>query len=61
MVINVTGLNPNQQHGFQVRTLGDHSNGCASTSEIYNPFRVQHGGPNDLPYPNPQLYVAIVM
>ena len=55
MVINITGLNPNQNHGFQAHTWGDMSNGCTSTADIFNPIGVQHGGPNDVPYPNPGM------
>ncbi len=53
MMVNVTGLTPGQNHGFHAHTWGDMSNGCASAAAIYNPFRVQHGGPNDVPFPAP--------
>ncbi len=49
MIINVTGLNPNSNHGFHVHTYGDLSGNCDSSSSHYNPFNVQHGAPNDRP------------
>ena len=42
---NMSGLTPNQQHAFHIHELGDLTNGCTSLAAHFNPFSVNHGGP----------------
>jgi len=43
---NLKNLRPGK-HGFNIHTLGDLANGCASTGPHYNPNNQSHGGPKD--------------
>ena len=43
---NLSGLKPNQKHGFHIHESGDLTDGCASACAHYNPFNKSHGGPN---------------
>mmetsp|Transcript_28841 Transcript_28841/g.27629 ORF Transcript_28841/g.27629 Transcript_28841/m.27629 type:complete len:165 (+) Transcript_28841:61-555(+) len=43
---SVTGLTPGQ-HAFHIHELADFSNGCVSAGPHYNPFKKEHGGPDD--------------
>ncbi|BES97147.1 Superoxide dismutase [Cu-Zn] [Nesidiocoris tenuis] len=42
----VENLKPGE-HGFHVHEKGDLSAGCASTGAHYNPYKKNHGAPND--------------
>uniref|UniRef100_A9NQ55 Superoxide dismutase [Cu-Zn] n=1 Tax=Picea sitchensis TaxID=3332 RepID=A9NQ55_PICSI len=42
----VTGLKPGL-HGFHVHAMGDTTNGCLSTGPHYNPWKRDHGAPED--------------
>ena len=42
-----TGLTPGQEHGFHIHYWGNLSNGCTTAGPHYNPFNVNHGGPED--------------
>lgn len=43
----LTGLAPNMMVGFHIHTYGDLGSECASTGGHYNPFGLNHGGPDD--------------
>ncbi|VDM63551.1 unnamed protein product [Angiostrongylus costaricensis] len=45
---SVTGLPPGP-HGFHVHEFGSLGNGCLAAGVHFNPFRSDHGGPNDPP------------
>jgi Cu-Zn family superoxide dismutase len=42
--INLTGLDPNKNHGFHIHESGDLSNGCTSLCAHFNPYNQVHGG-----------------
>lgn len=42
----ITGLKPGL-HGFHVHAMGDTTNGCLSTGPHYNPWKKDHGAPED--------------
>lgn len=44
--VEMKGLKPGK-HGFHIHEFGDLSNGCISSGSHYNPFKKQHGGPDD--------------
>jgi len=44
---NITGLEPNTQHGFHVHGSGDIRDGCKSTGGHFNPYGKSHGAPQD--------------
>tara|TARA_B110000908_G_C10267723_1_gene466212 strand:+ start:5210 stop:5713 length:504 start_codon:yes stop_codon:yes gene_type:complete len=41
----ISGLSPGK-HGFHIHKNGDLSEGCKTMCEHYNPFNLNHGGPN---------------
>lgn len=41
----ISGLSPGE-HGFHIHKNGDLTEGCKSACEHYNPFKLNHGGPN---------------
>ena len=43
---SVTGLTPGK-HGFHIHELGDLSGGCATAKGHFNPYKKNHGGPED--------------
>ncbi|KAI8145697.1 Cu,Zn superoxide dismutase [Fennellomyces sp. T-0311] len=43
---NLTGVPPGK-HGLHVHQIGDLSQGCASLGGHFNPFKMNHGGPED--------------
>jgi superoxide dismutase, Cu-Zn family len=46
--IDISGLKPNQNHGFHIHEKGDIvTNGCTSTGDHFNPLKAVHGGPMD--------------
>lgn len=45
ITLNVTGLNPNQKHGFHVHTAGDLSEKCVAACAHFNPTNKNHGCP----------------
>uniref|UniRef100_A0A0B6ZR11 Superoxide dismutase [Cu-Zn] n=1 Tax=Arion vulgaris TaxID=1028688 RepID=A0A0B6ZR11_9EUPU len=45
--INATAGDPRLKHGFHVHEKGNLTGGCDSTLGHYNPFGVNHGGPDD--------------
>ncbi|KAM9999038.1 hypothetical protein ACTFIZ_002591 [Dictyostelium cf. discoideum] len=42
---SISGLSGGM-HGFHIHEFGDTSNGCLSAGAHFNPFHVEHGGPN---------------
>ncbi|OQV24269.1 putative Superoxide dismutase (Cu-Zn), chloroplastic [Hypsibius exemplaris] len=40
---NLTGLQPNTNHGFHIHEFGDLSNGCLSVGGHFNPDNMTHG------------------
>ena len=47
IVANITGLNPNSNHGLHIHEFGDLTNGCVTAGPHFNPDNQQHGGPFD--------------
>lgn len=45
--INLSGFEPNSQHGFHIHEYGDLSKGCDSTCAHFNPYNKSHGGRDD--------------
>ena len=43
----ISGLNPNEQHGFHVHTYGDLRDKCESTGGHFNPTNAPHGAFED--------------
>ncbi|KAI8143133.1 Cu-Zn superoxide dismutase [Fennellomyces sp. T-0311] len=43
---NVTGV-PTGHHGFHIHQFGDLSDGCESLGGHFNPFKMNHGSPED--------------
>ncbi|AAS54170.2 AGL321Wp [Eremothecium gossypii ATCC 10895] len=44
---NITGFEPNTEHGFHIHEFGDVTNGCTSSGSHFNPFKKTHGSPED--------------
>ena len=43
--VNISGLNPNSNHGFHVHEAGDLTDKCASMCAHLNPYHKNHGCP----------------
>ena len=42
----ISGLKPNSSHAIHIHEYGDLTEGCTSCCAHYNPFNMNHGGPN---------------
>lgn len=42
----IIGLKPNQEHAIHIHECGDLTKGCESACAHYNPYGMNHGGPN---------------
>lgn len=42
----IIGLKPNQEHAIHIHECGDLTKGCESACAHYNPYNMNHGGPN---------------
>eukprot|EP01083_Nonionella_stella_P244177 850154_1 len=47
IVGEISGLEPNSIHGFHIHEYGNITDSCTSTGGHFNPYDLQHGGPND--------------
>lgn len=45
IILDISGLKPNSEHGFHVHTFGDLTEGCKSACAHFNPFGSTHGCP----------------
>jgi len=43
--LNLSGLNPNSDHGFHVHEAGDLTDNCTSMCAHFNPYGRNHGCP----------------
>ena len=44
--VKIKGLKPNALHGFHVHEAGDLTDKCTSMCAHFNPFNLDHGGPD---------------
>ncbi len=44
--LNITGLKPNNEHGFHVHEAGDLTDRCTSMCAHFNPYGSTHGSPD---------------
>ena len=45
VALNLSGLNPNSDHGFHVHEAGDLTDNCTSMCAHFNPYNKSHGCP----------------
>jgi len=47
ITVNIENLGKNSKHGFHIHKSGDLRKGCDSLCSHFNPYNVNHGGPDN--------------